>query len=687
MSPRQRVALLAAILTGFALRLVHLGAESLWYDEPVSVMLARKSLPAMWLHTAGDIHPPGYYFLLHLWQLLTQPSLAHGLEFLYAWPGVFFGMLILPLIFILSRRWYGRTAAVLTIWLAAVNPLELWYSQEVRMYTLGAALGLLALWAALRYTEHRQWRWAVVYVLAAAAGLYTLYYFLLVLAAVNLVAAILLWRTPGRWGNLARWAGLQLTVVVVWMPWIPNFYHQVIDPPVPPWRTPWTQLTDVLMSVAETLAAPLVGQSAPAGINWPWAVASAGLLVMYGVVMHRGRQGRLSITTRNSWIAPVYVFLPVATLFAITAVVTPIYHVRYFFLYSPPLLAMLGAVCAALLAWQRWWGVIITTVLLVASAIGLYTFWNDPELRADDHRSAVASLAAGWRPGDVILANAGWIYPILEVYWPQAGAAIAPPAPLTMLRLADYAHLDSTMPAATPLVVRTGSIDGNAQLGWNNPNADFFPITTAATLATLNELASHYQRIWHYRLYDTVADPAGAIRTWLDANTSLLSDQPIAGRDFGRLQLFQLPGVAALPANATPDDTPFGDALTLAAHTLPPTVTPGRPLYVNTWWQANDDLARMGVDLSSSLRLYDAAGALVAQQDGPFLPASSQWPMDQFVSQVLRVDVPPGTPPGAYSVQLVVYWQDNGAALPVPEGPQTIEGQRRVLGQSTVAAQ
>ena len=90
----QRSLLLAGILLGFALRLHRLGAESLWYDETVSVHLARKPIAAMIAHTSGDIHPPGYYLLLHLWQQVTTPTLAHGLEFLYAWPSLVAGVLV-----------------------------------------------------------------------------------------------------------------------------------------------------------------------------------------------------------------------------------------------------------------------------------------------------------------------------------------------------------------------------------------------------------------------------------------------------------------------------------------------------------------------------------------------------------------------------------------------------------------
>ena len=182
-----RFALLGGLLVGFGLRLFRLGSESLWYDETVSAYLARLPLAEMIAHTAGDIHPPGYYALLHAWQSLSHPTLEHGLEFLYAWPSLWAGVLVLALLVPIGRRLLGERAAVLAVWLAAVNPFHLWYGQEVRMYTIGAALGLLCLWATLRFfdQESRAWGWLIVYVAAAASGLYTLYYFAFALIALN----------------------------------------------------------------------------------------------------------------------------------------------------------------------------------------------------------------------------------------------------------------------------------------------------------------------------------------------------------------------------------------------------------------------------------------------------------------------------------------------------------------------
>ena len=198
---RARWMALGGILLAFGLRLHRLGAESFWYDETVSVFLARQSIPELIAHTARDIHPPGYYLLLHGWGWLAQPSLTSGLEFLYAWPSLFWGMLLLPLVLALGRRLFSVRVAWVSLWLTAVNPYHIWYSQEVRMYTLGAGLGLLCLWGVVSYRSsvtsdqssprpNHNSPFSIrnslfIYAIAAAAGLYTLYYFAFLLIALK----------------------------------------------------------------------------------------------------------------------------------------------------------------------------------------------------------------------------------------------------------------------------------------------------------------------------------------------------------------------------------------------------------------------------------------------------------------------------------------------------------------------
>jgi len=224
------VLLLLFIVLGAALRLHRLGAESLWYDETVSVLLATKPVGAMLAHTARDIHPPLYYMLLNLWVRFAGTS-----EFAVAWLSWAVGVLLLPTTYML-----GRDMPILAVALLSIAPYHVWYSQEVRMYALGALWAVLAGYAAwgmlLRQqagedvARGRQWRF---FVLFSALGLYTLYYFAFWLAAIGVALLIIIWKNRL---TLRPWLEAAIATFVLWLPWFPIAVRQAIEPPVPPWR-------------------------------------------------------------------------------------------------------------------------------------------------------------------------------------------------------------------------------------------------------------------------------------------------------------------------------------------------------------------------------------------------------------------------------------------------------------------
>jgi len=680
----ERSLLLAGILVGFALRLFHLGAESLWYDETVSVHLARLPLANMLAHTAGDIHPPGYYALLHFWQQLTAPSLAHGLEFLFAWPSLMAGVVILALTYALGRRLFDARTGLVALWLAAVNPFQLWYSQEVRMYTVGAALALLALWAALRVLDRRRTTlWLVVYAVSAAAGLYTLYYFAFWLVAVNIVTLVLLlWRADANRGaQLGGWLAAQAGALLLFAPWLPIALRQVREPPVPPWRTPWSTFADVSSDLTETFGAQLTGQSPPLQVYWPWTLVVTAMLLAFIIWMGRDADLR---RRRHAALLLAVTFLPLAQLYGITWLATPIYHVRYLFLYAPIFLLIPAALLAAAWSARPRWAASALALWLGVSAAASINFWLNPLYRADDHRSAVAQLAAAWRPGDVILANAGWIYPVLTTYWPQTAVGVegsTPPELTALQRISDYTQSTNVQAErfTHPQIVRTGSIDGAATLGWGNPASDFFAASSDAHTDALEQIARTAHRIWHYRLYDTVSDPDGVIRQWLADHTALRAETPIAGRDFGMVQLF----TTRRPSEGSTSAAPVCFEKLLCLDDYQPVeraATAGAYLYVPQSWRARQPLS----SFAASLRLYDDADRLAAQADTPFQPATSDWQADVAQRQVWALPVGVSTKPGDYVLEMVVYRQEDSGALSLPGDAPSPDGQRLLLGAVTV---
>ncbi|MCB9161091.1 MAG: glycosyltransferase family 39 protein [Caldilineaceae bacterium] len=684
-----RLAALAGILTGFALRLHHLGAESLWYDETVSAYLSRLAPGALIAHTAGDIHPPGYYLLLHAWRLLAQPTLHTGLEFGLAWPSVLWGMLIVALVGAIGRKLFDGRVGVMALWFAAVNPFHVWYSQEVRMYTQGAALALLCLWFLLRWRDDpRRSAPLLGYVLAAAAGLYTLYYFafaLIALAVISLIALARMPRGPRRRGAFVRWLLAQTGVLLLYAPWLPILWRQATDPPVPPWRPPWSSLHEVIQPINESLAALVTGQSPPLERLWPWAVVAL-LLALMAVLLPAQRGARDRV--RGAVALLLYVTIPLALILLATLLGTPLYHVRYGFVYAPAFAVLAAVAVDELLRRRVWLGVGAGVALLLIGLAGDAAFWTNPRYRADDHRGAVAALAHQWRPGDVILVNAGWAYTALDTYWPQQPAdplASAPPPIALRQRLTDYAsQLDAGRLPATGdepgvIVLTTGSVDGPASLGWGDPASDFYAMRRAETIAALDAVSARHPRLWHYRIYDTVSDPDGVIRAWLDEQTVQLADVAYPGRDFLRTQLFAT--AAPLPDLSTQsqDNVAVGDALTLQAHSPLTSTEAGRPLYTTLFWQTAADAPPLP-DLRMSLRLYGADGTLFAQADAPPSPPAPTWPAATVVRQPLAVDVPAALPPGEYTVELVVYDGATGVPLAVTPPEKSLDGQRIRLG-------
>lgn len=693
-----RLLVIGGLLVAFALRLHRLGAESLWYDETVSVFLAQLSIPQLVAHTARDIHPPGYYLLLHVWGWLSGPTLYTGLEFLYAWPSLFWGVLLLPLLFALGRYHFSRQVASLALILSAVNPWHLWYSQEVRMYSLGAGLGLLCLWAArgwwqksgttaqasLPCSPPASQRSLLLYALAAAAGLYTLYYFAFLLIGLNL---LVLWRylsvrlsahralhrTQSVSHRVFRlWLAANGLAFLLWLPWLPIFWRQISQPPVPVWRY-GLELMGVL---EEGLAALVIGQSPPGGLLWPWAAAGGLLVLLFLLFGSQRKKGEV-------WAVAGFVVLPPLLIVLASLTLTPLYHIRYFFTYTAGATLLL----ALLLEWtarrSRWLYAISLAALLAASGWSVAEFWTNPLYRADDHRGAVAELARSWRPGDGVLVNAGWVHTALAVYWPPAPSpdGAQPLAAPAFKRLSAAGTQDSPgLVDEQPVLWVGGSVDGPKNLGWGLAESDFYAISQAETVRALGQAAARHPRIWHYRLYDTVSDPDGIVRGWLDTHAAQRLDLPFAGRDFLRLQLYETPATAdpARCPTTTGSRVIFGEQLALTSAAISPISRSGSTLYTVLCWEIGPGVALE--NLRTSLRLYrpaDGDAGLMAQKDeSPFAHVTTR----SNYRAALALPIPAATPPGDYRLELIVYDGRTGEPLPIAE-ERAIFGQRWPLAE------
>jgi 4-amino-4-deoxy-L-arabinose transferase-like glycosyltransferase len=682
---RLRLGMLAAILLlAFGLRLYRLGAESLWYDETVSVHLASKGLPDLVAHTAGDIHPPGYYVLLRAWTRLAGSS-----DFAVAFPSLFFGVLLVALVYWLATKVLGARAGMLAAFVVAISPYNIWYSQEVRMYTLGAALGMGVLGAVLHLVaapasrRTTLFRWLAVYAVCSALGLWALYYFAFLLVAVNLMVG--LWWLAG-WrrrragaGWLGRWLLAQAAVLLLYAPWISMAWRQATNPPVPPWRG-LTALGDVLV---ETWSALSLGQSVVPGRVWPVLLLFGALFVL-GLLYRptpvwsaeRGHLRGPAEAWPERWLLVGYVFLPMLLIY-LASFITPLYHVRYAFTFSTPFYIIIGAGLAWL--WQRWRvaGWLVLAVMVVLSGISFQAYHADPQYVSDDHRAAVRSLAEQWRPGDAILVNAGYAYAALVTYWD--GEPIAWRGRLVGDGAGDWREAAGW----GPVVVQAGSVDGAPSLGWGDLDSDFYSMSRAETAEALERLFADFDRVWVYRIYDTVTDTDGFIRDWLDGHSIQFQDRVFSGESGLRVQGFvtgrdPLVGAGVGAGDALAD----GSLRLVASSAVSPTVEVGGALDVALVWEV---AAPPADDAILFAGLFDETGRRWAQTDehplAPLYPAS-EWRVGTMVRTPVRIPVPVGTPLGLYRVEVGWYRFVDGQPVWLP----WMSGARLLLGEVEVVA-
>ena len=160
------VVVLAMALSAFV-RTRYLNGQ-FWMDEALSVGISSHSLSAIPGVLRHDGSPPLYYMLLHVWMSVVgySESQTHAMSLL-------FGLLTMPVGTWIAWSLFGRRAGLIAAVLFAMNPFLTAYSQETRMYTLMALLGLLATAGLIHGFIYRRRSYLILFAICQALMLYT----------------------------------------------------------------------------------------------------------------------------------------------------------------------------------------------------------------------------------------------------------------------------------------------------------------------------------------------------------------------------------------------------------------------------------------------------------------------------------------------------------------------------------
>jgi len=674
--------LILVALLGLLLRVLRLDFQPLWWDEGYSVWFATHPLGQMAALTAQDIHPPLYYALLHGWTTLlgTGPIALRLMS-------VAFGALAIPAIYLAGRRLLNRRAALLAALLLAINPLHIYYSQEVRMYGLVALLsaGILATiggWANCRFrisdfgfriTPCHQPRTvlaagarpvtlsSVPYVLLATAALYTQYYAVFLPVGLTLYA---LWRWRRDPAALGRWLAAQIAVAVLYLPWViyaaPRLAPYVSQKVVADADRPLGLLAYFGRHLAAFLAGHLEG---PLTAWWPVVLAPIGISgIWYWRWWKVGRRSGNSAhpipdtqypipntqypipntqypipnTQYPVMLATVTgVALLLGWLIGLTYPFFPERGERLLLLALPPFILLVAAGLDALWSRSRLaaWGT-IALIGAVAGA-GLCAFYTTPRYPTDDYRPLIAHTVELGLPEDTVFC----VYPWQVGYWRsydwRSYASSRPAGPNAVLTP------DATWSPAVSDALDAGLARGRV---WFPAHLALGAILETRVEAYLAAEAVPFVNAWY--------GPGTRLSAWAFAP----GGQPVNAATVR----FPLPGVGAVKlvgVTAALDPVPAANA-----------VTP-----VTLRWAAAAPPPILGV----SVRLVDDLGQIWAQHDyeplgGLSAPAQTSaqgtssaeaWQAAWEAEDRLGLLIPAGTPPGRYAVELAVRPKDEARSL------------------------
>ena len=412
-----RVPLVAIVLLGAVLRLAGLASASLWYDEGASLYLGHYlATPLALFDAAKNTEPPVNALVTGLWEGVvcaispTGPlDAAH--DFLLRLLPCGFGILNIVLVHGVTRRLFGcATTARCAAFLFAIAPFQIYYAQELRIYSLYVTLALVSVGCMAGAVSENRFRYWAGYVLSLSLLLYCHYISIWLLFTLNMAFVLLL---PCYRRHFWRWTAANALVMLLIAPALYRAFamHASVQDLEVPWYPNPTWKTALI-----TFKNFFAGYSPRAWVYWPLFVIALGL---WGF----GLRWRGKAPDGIVLVACVTI-VPVAGCAWVWGRADFSFYEHRLFIFSG-VAALIGVARGIVLLGRPGCAALAFMVLLTLPALAdHYQGRLHPiaEHRLGvfdkvDYRDAVRALDAQWQPGDrLIYANLFSAYPLFHYF-------------------------------------------------------------------------------------------------------------------------------------------------------------------------------------------------------------------------------------------------------------------------------
>jgi mannosyltransferase len=411
---------------------------------------------------------PLYTLVMRLWIALT----GYG-PFALRYSSLLFGLLAIPLTFVMGRRLAGQAVGLAATALVALSPHLVWYSQEAKMYALVLFLSLLALYSFRRALDTSA-RWWAVMVAATTAALYC-HVLAALLIPLYLLLGLVWWPKTRR-----RWRGALASLACLTLPYAPLLVWQARD-----WLLPPGQATLFAGQGLGTMIESTLEAWAGNFLQEPWAtliLAALAVLVLFGVTATWWSTAGDQRSWRRAAALFVWSLVPLLSIWLIS-IRQPIFTTRYLIWAAPAFYMLAGVGFAAMLRHAfalRLGAVILLLAVLLGDAWGLAYQATQPI--KPDFKSAAAYLEGRYQTGDLIVFHLAYVTDNFDYYFGPTYNGWGAPAPGDLMSEDD---VDAQMKRHT----------------------------------------AEHQTVWLVLSEAAMWDPRGLIKSWLDGHTVTPPDE------------------------------------------------------------------------------------------------------------------------------------------------------------------
>jgi uncharacterized membrane protein len=219
---RTSYVLCGILVLSLLLRLYHINFQSLWLDELYSIVptAPENSLQSVIEYSKADQPPLFFIYIHYIFKIFGYNEIVGRIAC------AFIGLLSIPVIYFLGKECQGKLTGLFAALLTGINYFHIYYSQELRFYTMAfffASLSYLFYIRAFKYVRLIDF---IGYTVSTICLLYTHYFGLIVVGTQALTFLILLKGKRNSKFVLLSISAAIVTLVAL-IPWTPVILNDI----------------------------------------------------------------------------------------------------------------------------------------------------------------------------------------------------------------------------------------------------------------------------------------------------------------------------------------------------------------------------------------------------------------------------------------------------------------------------